>query len=294
VAEVVQALSAAADEGLQPVLHLGDGERGEALAGQHELVADGAADTCGEQFDALLDAVLSCCDEFRGGRGSGGAQVGNEIRDGEVGLVANGGNNRQFRGGDGACESFIVESGEVFQRASAARDEDEIDLGGEMDRLINFAFALAGLALVGLALVEPADSRGDRGGAFGALHGGGIDEKVEARVAAANDLDDVVEDRAAGGGDDAEGAREGGQGALAGGIEESFGEETGLELGEGELEGTGATRFQRLGDELELAARLIDGDSAADEDGESVLRLEAEELGLAAEEHDGKLRLAVF
>ena len=41
-----------------------------------------------------------------------------------------------------------------------------------------------------------------------------------------------------------------------------------------------------------LAARLVDGDAAAHQNGQSVLRLEAEELGLAAEEHDRKLRLA--
>ena len=51
-------------------------------------------------------------------------------------------------------------------------------------------------ALSGCA-VEPADAGDDGGGAAGALHGGGIDEQVEAGVAAADDLDDVVEDGAA-------------------------------------------------------------------------------------------------
>ena len=113
-------------------------------------------------------------------------------------------------------------------------------------------------------------------------------------MAAANDLDDVVEHGSAGGGDDADGAREGGQRALAGGVEEAFGEQARLELFEGELQGPRAARLQRLGDELELAARLVDGDAAAHQDGESILRAEAEELGLAAEEHDRKLRFAVL
>jgi hypothetical protein len=113
-------------------------------------------------------------------------------------------------------------------------------------------------------------------------------------VAAANDLDDVVEDRTAGGCDDAEGARKCGQRALAGGVEEALGEEARLELGEGELEGAGTAWLEGFGDELELAARLVDGDAAANENGESVLRVEAKELRLSAEEDDGKLRLAIF
>ena len=213
--------------------------------------------------------------------------------------MADGGDDGQRGGRYGACESFIVESGEVLQRASAARDEDEIDLGGELDRLALpalalLALALVGLDLIGLDLVEPADSRGDRCGAFGALHRRRIDQQVEARVAAANNFDDVVEDRAAGGGDDAEGARKGGQRALAGGVEESLGQQARLELFVRKLQSPCTARFQRLRDELKLAARLVYGDAAADEDGESVLRLETQQLRLAAEEHDGKLRLAVF
>ena len=44
MAEVVEALGAAADGVVQTDSGLSGGERGEALAGEHELVADGAAD----------------------------------------------------------------------------------------------------------------------------------------------------------------------------------------------------------------------------------------------------------
>ena len=70
--------------------------------------------------------------------------------------------------------------------------------------------------------------------------------------------------------------------------------EAGFELFEGELEGAGAARFEGFGDELELAAGLVDGDAAADEDGEAVRGAEAEERGLAAEEDDGELGFAVL
>ena len=111
------------------VLDLRDGERGEALAREHELIADGAADAGVEGLDALLDAVLGGGDEFGGGGGRGRAQVGDEVRDGEVGLVADGGDDGERGRGDGAGEGFVVEAGEVFDGAAAAGDEDEVDAG---------------------------------------------------------------------------------------------------------------------------------------------------------------------
>jgi len=113
-------------------------------------------------------------------------------------------------------------------------------------------------------------------------------------VAAADDGDDVAHDSSGRRGDDADGAGEVGQGALAGGVEETFGEEAGFELFKGELKGAGATGFESFGDELELAAGLVDRDSAANEDGEAVGGLEAKEEGLAAEEDDGELGFAVL
>ena len=95
-AEVVESLSATADEGLQTVLGPGDGESGEALSRQRELVVDGSADARAERLDALLDAVRGGGDEFGGGGGRRGAQIGDEVRDGEVGLVSDGGDDRQL------------------------------------------------------------------------------------------------------------------------------------------------------------------------------------------------------
>ena len=82
----------------------------------------------GEDVDALFDAVLGGGDELGGGGGRGGAEVGDEVGDGEVGLVADGGDDGELGGGDGAGEGLVVEAGEVFEGASAAGDEDEVDL----------------------------------------------------------------------------------------------------------------------------------------------------------------------
>ena len=240
------------------------GEALVALAKVEKLVAGGAFHTGGEGGDALLDAVLRGGDQLGGGGRRGGAEVGDKIGDGEVGLVADGGDTGELGGGDGASEGFVVEAGEIFDGAAAAGEDDEID------------FTRIG--------VEPADAGGDRAGAVCPLHGSGVDEEVEAGVTAADDGDDVADDGAGGRGDDADAARERRQGALAGGVEESLGGEALLELLEGELQGAAAARLHGLGDQLQLATALVDGDAAAHQHGEAVGGAEAEKLGLAAEE----------
>ena len=113
-------------------------------------------------------------------------------------------------------------------------------------------------------------------------------------MAAADDFDDVVENRATGRGDDTYAARKGGELALAFSFEEAFGLQLVAELLVGELECACAARFERVGDELELAARLVDGDAAAGQDREAILRAKAKKLGLAAKEDNGELGFAIL
>jgi hypothetical protein len=70
--------------------------------------------------------MLGSGDELGGGGWGGGAEVGDEVGDGEVGLVADGGDDGELAGGDGAGEGLVVEGGEVFERAPATGDEDEV------------------------------------------------------------------------------------------------------------------------------------------------------------------------
>ena len=95
-------------------------------------------------------------------------------------------------------------------------------------------------------------------------------------------------------GDDADALGERGQRTFAVGVEEAFGEEAGFELFEGELERAGAARLHGFGDELKLAAALVDGDAAAHQHGEAIGRTKAEERGLTTEEDNGKLGFAVL
>ncbi len=79
-----------------------DGQTGEALAGLQELEAGGAVEAVRVGGDMLGDLVLGLGDELGGGGGGGSAEVGGEIGDGEVGFVADGGDDGQPGGGDGA------------------------------------------------------------------------------------------------------------------------------------------------------------------------------------------------
>ena len=281
LAEVVDALVAEEDGVAETGEDVLGGEAGEALAGAQEVELAGAVDAAFERLHTLFDAVLGGGDELGGGGRRGGAEVGDVIGDGVVDFVADGGDDGEMAGGDGACEALVVEAGKVFKRAAAAGDEDEVDAGD-----------LGGWMIV--ALVEEADAADDGGGASRALHGGGKDEEVETGMAAADNVDDVADGGAVGAGDDADTVGKGGEGLL-GAVEEAFAAEAVAELLEGELEGAGAAGAEGFGDELELAARLVgDGDAAADLDGEAVFGLEGEELGLGAEEDDGELGVAVL
>ena len=104
-----------------------DGQAGEALAGLEELEAGGAVKAVRLSGEMLGDVVLGLGDELGGGGGGGGAEVGDEVGDGEVGFVADGGDDGEARGDDGAGHGFAVEGGQVFERAAAAGEDDEVD-----------------------------------------------------------------------------------------------------------------------------------------------------------------------
>ena len=71
--------------------------------------------------DVFVEFAAGVDDEF-GGRGrGGGANVGDEIGDGEIGFVADARDYWNHGLRDGARDRFFVESPEIFERASAAR-----------------------------------------------------------------------------------------------------------------------------------------------------------------------------
>ena len=246
---------------------------GEGVRGLHEAIARGAEKALIEGVDAVGDVVKGGGDEFGGGGRCRGAEVGDEVCDGEVGLVSNGRDDGEFRVEDGIGKEFGVEGGEVFERTAAAGDDDDVD---------------------GAAAVEVRDAGGDFGGSGFALDERGVEQDVKAGVAAIDDVDKVADNGAGGRGDDADAVGKGGEWLLAVGMEEATRFETLLELFESDLERAGADRLEKFGDELHLAALFVDRNFAAEEDMKAVGELEAEERGLLTEEDRGELGIAIF
>src|ERR1022692_2254976 len=212
-------------------------------ARQHsQVVAHGVHQLLLEAGDAVEQFLAGADDHLGGGRGRGGAQVGDEIGDGHVGFMAHGGHDRYGAARDGAGDSFFVEGPEVFKRAAAAGHDHQFGPG------------------VAAEIIETAADLLYR--AF-ALHQRWEEPDVETGEAAGQDLNHVGDDGAARRGDDADALGVARQRALAAGLEEAFFRQLLLELFEGELQRAVAQRLQEFDDELVFAARLEDVDAAA-------------------------------
>ena len=98
----------------------------------------------------------------------------------------------------------------------------------------------------------------------------------------------------AGRGDDADAARKRRQRPLAFRVKEAFALELPLDLLEGQLERPRAHGLDVFGDNLHLAALLVDRQPAAQQDVQAIFRTEAEQPGLAAEKHHRELCRIVF
>ena len=165
------------------------GGAGEALACSEELEAVGTGKAVKLGGEMLLDLVLGLGYQLGcGGRG-GGAEVGGEVGDGEVSFMADGGDDGEIGGGDGAGYGLRVEGGQIFKRAAAAGDDDEVD-------------EIRGIKL--------GDCRLDFRGGLVTLDGYGEDEDAETGVAAGDDIEEVADDCAGGRGDNADGTGKGG------------------------------------------------------------------------------------
>ena len=66
--------------------------------------------------------------QFGRGRGRGRAQVGGQVGQRDVGLVADAADHRDRRRRDGAHHALVVEGPQVFQRAAAAHQQQRVDL----------------------------------------------------------------------------------------------------------------------------------------------------------------------
>src|SRR5882757_9128985 len=175
----------------------------------------GTLHTGGEYSNAVFNVVLRSGYQL-GGRGrSRGAKVSDKVRNSEVSLVTDGGDDRKLRGCNRAGKPFVVEAGEIFQRPATTGKDDEIHEGP--------------------VRIEPANAGSHRDRTGRALHRRGIDKQVEPRVSPSHDGDNIANDRAGGRGNDPYALREGWQWTFSCRIEESFSKQASLELFKGKL-----------------------------------------------------------
>ena len=127
--------------------------------------------------DVPLEFLARADHDFRGGGRSGGAQVGDKIGDGEIGLVTHAGDYRDHRFENRARDDFFIEGPQIFERAAAARENQHFRE---------------------FHAIEVAQGRDDVSGGAVSLHAHGIKLHMQIGEAALQNAQDVANGRAGG------------------------------------------------------------------------------------------------
>ena len=67
-----------------------------------------------EVGDVLVELAARLDNQFSGSGGRGSAHIGDEVSDSEISFVADAGDDRNLRVGDGASHDFFVEGPQIF------------------------------------------------------------------------------------------------------------------------------------------------------------------------------------
>ncbi len=164
------------------ILQLRQPARGRLQMRAHtfERAADGRSLAERQFLDGFDQLGIFRYRPFCGFRGRRRAGVGNEIDQGPIGFVADGGDQRNAAFGGGADDDFLIEAPEIFKAAASARDDQNI--GAQ-----NFS--------IYVQRVETADRGGDLGGAAFALHADGPQQNAR-RIALVEAVQHVADDGA--------------------------------------------------------------------------------------------------
>ena len=187
--------------------------------------------------------------------------------------MADAGDYRNHRLRDGARDRFFVESPEIFERASAAREDQYID------------------GLLPIEKLKCADNFESRAVA---LHANRKQCQVHVVEATAQDADDVANRGTGRRRDQTDAARQHRQWFLAIGREEALGFETFFQLVEGKLQRAETDGLDALHINLIVAAGFVDADGAAHGDVQSVLGAEFHGADLRFETDSAELRDLIF
>src|SRR5581483_9643792 len=127
-----------------------------------------------------------------------------------------------------------------------------------------------------------------------ALHERRKEADVDAGKAACEDVNQVRDDGASRGCDNADAPRKARQIAFAGAVEQTFGRQLLFELLERELQNAITLRFEKFDEQLILTASLIDVETPAGQDGQAILRLDFPIAMRGAEGHAADLGVALL
>ena len=223
--------------------------------------------------DVAVEFLARPDNDFRRGGGSGRAQVGHKIGDGEIGFVSHAGDHRYGGSGNRAGNNFFVECPEIFKRATAAGEDHNVSEFGA---------------------IEVAQARDNFSGRPFALYFYGKELHVDIREAALEDAENVLNRRSRGRSDDADAARQNGQRFFARFIKEAFFLQLFFELLEGELERAESDRLDVRDVNLIFATQFVDAERAAHGDVQAIFGAKLESAGLVAKADAADLRARIF
>jgi hypothetical protein len=180
-------------------MHEATRQQVELLRAAFDLALHAAIERVRQRVDAPLERQSIRDGRRRGSRRRRRAKVRDEVRDGEVGLVAHARDHGHRRRSDGPRDALVVERLEILGAATAATDDQDIDLRATRRRRDRLRDALAGAV---------------------ALHERRIDHDGDRRHAPAQRCQHVAQRRGLRRGHDADGSRQRRQRTLAIGIEQ--------------------------------------------------------------------------
>ena len=146
---------------------------------------------------------------------------------------------------------FVVEAPQILDRAAAARDDDRVEV---------------------ITLIQSLQRGDDLGRSIIALHGRRREHHPQQRPAAANDVEHVLQGRAGGRGDNADGVHDRRERAFPIGFKEALGLQLRLEPLELLIEIAHARRLDRVDVELIRALHFVHADLAVRKDGVAFAR----------------------
>ncbi len=212
-------------------------------------------------------------DQFGGAGRRGRAHVGDEIDDGDVGLVADARHDGKVRCRHGARDRLFVEGPQVFDAAAAPAQDDHIDFRPRVDDV---------------------EHGRDPFGRAGALHRYGIDHHRHMRRAPAQRGQHIPQRRRLQRGHHPDRMRMAWQRALARRVEQPLRLQRGLEPQEGLVQIAQAGPADGLDAQLQFAARLVQRDHGTHLDRLPLARREIGVLVASLEHHATDLRAGIL